>query len=120
MTYERFLKIIMTLKNQDERIDNLYQNKVDLIDFVDPYQSVITELIKEVYGEDGYDWFSWFCYDNEYGHKVFDTSIPRYRRNESGEMALIEEKDRIYGAIDKDGKPMCYDFESLYNYLENL
>jgi hypothetical protein len=96
MTYERFLKIIMTLKHEEERVNKLYQNKVDLIDFVYPYQSVITELIKEVYGEEGYDWFYWFCYDTDFGKKSYLT------------------------ATDKDGNPICYDIESLHKHLENL
>ena len=68
MTYERFLKITLGLQKQDRVLDNLHSNNVNLIEFVDPYHIVITELIKEVYGEEGYDWWSWFCYENDYGN----------------------------------------------------
>lgn len=93
MTYERFLKITTTLKMQDEVVHDLYERKVNLIEFVDPYHQVITELIKEVYGDEGYDWWSWFCYESEYGTK--------------GMQAWDENKNSI-----------CYDYKSTWEYLE--
>ena len=93
MTYERFLKITLGLQKQDRVLDNLHSNNVSLIDFVDPYHHVINELMKEVYGEAGYDWWSWFCYENDYGTKGLT-------------------------ANEKDGTPICYSHESLWEYLE--
>lgn len=120
MTYDRFLKITMQLKRQDEIIHELYQKKVDLIDFADPYQEVITELIKEVYGEEGYDWWYWFCYENDYGTKNW-ADKPLYKRNEEGELEVIEESgEPRWGATDENGNPICYDYESTWKFLENL
>ena len=93
MTYERFLKITLGLQEQNSVVSDFYDLKVDLLDFVDPYHHVITELIKEVYGEEGYDWWSWFCYENDYGTKGLT-------------------------AKEKDGTPICYSHESLWEYLE--
>ena len=95
MTYETFLEITLELQKQDRIINNLYKNKIDLLEFVDPYHKVITLLIKEVYGEEGLDWWSWFCYENDYGQGTLE-------------------------AWDKDGTPICYSFESLWEYLEKL
>lgn len=64
MKYERFLKIILSLQKEDKTIKTLYYNEVDLINFVEPYHAIITELIKELYGEEGNDWFSWYCWEN--------------------------------------------------------
>ena len=50
MTYERFLKVILSLQKEDRTINALYTNGVDLINFVDPYHEIISELIKEIYG----------------------------------------------------------------------
>jgi hypothetical protein len=102
MKYERFLKIILSLQKEQKTIKTLYDNGVDLINFVDTYHVIITELIKEIYGEEGYDWFSWYCYENEFGQKDWS--------NEKG-----EEK---YGACDAEGNPICYSHESLWEYLE--
>ena len=120
MTYERFLNIILRLKQQDEVINDLYKNKVDLIDFVDPYHFIITELIKEVYGDIGYGWFSWFCNEAEYGHKDF-SKIPTYGTDENGNLVKIREAGEMrWGAEDENGKPICYDIKSTWEYLETI
>lgn len=97
MKLETLTKIIEILKNQSEVVNQLYRLNVDLVEFTDPYESVITILIKEIYGQEGYDWFSWFCYDCDFGSKY-------------------SKKDP--GAWDKDNNPICYDIESLWNCLE--
>ena len=95
MTLEKFTEIINILQEESNKITNLYRMKVDLIDFADPYHSVISILIKEIYGEEGYDWFSWFCYERDFGAKEV-------------------------GAWDGNQNPICYDVESLWNYLEEI
>ena len=93
MNLETFTRIIETLQRESETIGDLYQKKVDLIEFVDPYHSVITLLITEIYGEEGHDWFSWFCYENDFGKGSLE-------------------------AWDENGKPFCQDVKSLWEYLE--
>ena len=95
MTYENFLKVILQLQKQEQVINNLYENNVDLLEFVDPYHQIISTLIKEVYGDEGYDLWSWFRYENDFG---------------SGGLE----------AWDKNEKPICYSFESLWEFLEEL
>lgn len=95
MTYERFLKVTLSIKKQDEVISGLYQQKVYLLDFIDPYHVIILELIQEIYGEEGYDWWSWFCYENDFGQKGLE-------------------------AFDENKNPICYSFESLWEFLENM
>jgi hypothetical protein len=95
MTYENFLKVILQLQKQDRIIDNLYKNNVDLIEFVDPYYVIIQTLMKEIYGEEGVDWFSWFCYENDFGTKGLE-------------------------AWDENKNPICYSHETLWQYLEEL
>jgi hypothetical protein len=93
MTYENFLKVILRQQVLDRQIDEAYKLKIDLIEFVDGYHVIISTLIKEIYGEDGYEWYSWFCYENDYG---------------SGTLKSHE----------ADGTPICYSHESLWEYLE--
>ena len=59
MTYEQFLKVITELQKQDQVVSDLYKLKVDLIDFMDPYHSIINTLLKEIYGEVGYAYHCW-------------------------------------------------------------
>lgn len=95
MTYETFLKITLELQKQERIVDDLYKNKIDLLEFIDPYHGLIHLLIKEIYGEEGVDWFSWFCYENDYGRGTLE-------------------------AWDADKNLICYSFESLWEYLEKL
>lgn len=74
-------------------MDELYKNKVDLIEFVDPYHNIIDELFKSIYGKEGHEWIDWFCYENNFGEK--------------GKNAWDENKN-----------PICYDYKSLWEYLE--
>jgi hypothetical protein len=76
----------------------LYKNKVDLIDFSDEYDSIISDLLIEIYGEEGYNLFSWFCYELKFGKEV---SIKNPR------------------AWDKKGNPICYNLHTLWDYLES-
>ena len=93
MIYETFLEIVETLQETDKTINNLYHNGVDLMEFVDPYHKIITLLILEVYGKEGADWFSWFCYENDFGQKGV-------------------------GAWDENENPICHSFESTWEFLE--
>lgn len=118
MTYENFLKVILGQQLLDKKIEEAYKLKIDLIDFVDGYHEIISTLIKETYGEEGYDWYSWFCYENDYGHKDWSTA-PSYTENEKGEAVLEHKAGEVrFGAHDEAGNPICYSFESLWEYLE--
>jgi hypothetical protein len=97
MKLETLTKIIETLKNQSEVTNQLYRLNVDLVEFADPYESVIGTLLTEIYSLEGYDWFGWFCYENDFGRKMS-------KKNPK--------------AWDKNEKPICYDVKSLWNYLE--
>lgn len=118
MTYERFLKITLGLQKAGEDVNKLHRLNVDLIDFVDPYHAIINELMKEVYGEEGYEWWSWFCYESEYGQRDW-SKYPSYKTDENGNMVKIHDAGEIrFGATDEEGNPICYSFESTWEYLE--
>lgn len=118
MTYENFLKVILHQQRMDYQVEKAYELKIDLINFVDGYHQIIATLIKEVYGEDGYEWYSWFCYESEYGTKDWSKK-DSYKIDENGKMVLEHKAGEVrYGATDENGNPICYSFESLWEYLE--
>jgi hypothetical protein len=92
MTYSDFSVIVETLKKQSDLLNDLYHKNVDLFEIVDPYDVVIRTLLTEIYTAEGYDWFSWFCYENDFGTGTLD-------------------------ANDENG-PICYDVKSLWEFLE--
>ena len=104
MEYSEFLKVVLGLQVESKRISSLYDLKVDLIEFTEGYSTIISTLIKAVYGEKGLDWFDWFCYESDFGQK-----------NWTG-----KDGEPTHGATDENGKPICYSHESLWEFLEGL
>jgi hypothetical protein len=92
MTYSEFSVIIETLQKQSDLVSDLYSKKIDLLEFSDPYDVIIRILFTEIYTAEGYDWFTWFCYENDFGTGRLD-------------------------ANDENG-PICYDIKSLWEFLE--
>ena len=95
MTLEKFTEIIDSLKKTEDDINKLYKLNVDLTEFVEPFELIMSKLLREIYGDEGYDWFSWFCYERDFGGKEL-------------------------GAWDENNNPICYDVKSLWEYLESL
>lgn len=117
MKYKNFLTILMNYKKCQEKITELYDigfnifdGKYELISNIEP---IIDASFNSIYNEDGVDWINWFIYENEYGKKDW-SDTPIFKDGE-----LIE-RDPVdsYGAKDKDGNPIAYSYESLYNMLE--
>lgn len=118
MTYENFLKVILHQQKMDYQVTKAYELKIDLVDFVDGYHHIISTLIKEIYGEDGYEWYSWFCYESDYGTKEW-SKTDSYKIDKDGKMILEHKAGEVrFGAYDEKGNPICYSFESLWGYLE--
>lgn len=118
MEYSDFLKVILGEKKASEDVGKAYKLGIDLIEFVDIYHSIINTLLKEVYDEEGCDWYSWFCYENEYGQRDWSKG-DTYEEDSDGKMKLIKKDGEVrFGAHDEEGNPICYSFESLWEYLE--
>lgn len=98
MTYQTFEKIVLLLRNQSKQIDTMYDMGIDLTAFTDRFYSVIGELMKTIYGQQGYDTFQWFCYERDYGIR-----LSKYNP----------------AAWDENDNPICYDIKSLYEHLES-
>jgi hypothetical protein len=92
MTKKKFLKLLLTLQKESLIIGKSYELGIDLINFVDPYHEIVSLLIKEIYGKKGYDWFSWYCYDNDFGTKGLEAYSGKKR--------------------------ICYSHDTLWEYLK--
>jgi hypothetical protein len=120
MTYEDFLAVGLRLQKIEKVRTELMKLGVDVLDLFEPYDEIVMTLIKEIYGEQGLDWFSWFCYESEFGQKDWSKAAT-YIKNDDGTSTKVHEAgEQRYGATDEDGNPICYDWESLYNHLEQL
>lgn len=94
MNYDKFSEMIKTLEKNSKATRDLYKVGIDLINFTDPFDKVISILIEEIYGKQGADWFFWFCYENEFGKK--------------GKPA----------AWDENNNPICRTPKELWKFLE--
>ena len=118
MEYSNFLKSLMAFKKISEDVSELHDIGVDLMEgkfrILGNVVSLFESTIEESYGEEGLDWVNWFIYESEYGQKDWSTA-PLY----SGEGKIIKEAGEVrYGAYDENGNPICYSYESLWEYLE--
>jgi len=93
MKLEVFTEILNRLRKQSDKEHALYVLDIDTINFSDNYTSVINILLEVYYGKDGADWINWYLWERD-----------------------------PFGTIDQastnDGKPICYDIQSLWEEVE--
>lgn len=95
MKFKDFEKVVTLLKEQSDREGQALELDIDLLEFNDKYNQIIDVLIRNVYGDEGWEWFGWFCYENDFGRGDLDAY------------------ESFNGKI-----PICYDIPSLYDFLE--
>lgn len=121
MLNSHFLKLLLGHKKFSEDISSLYDLGFDLMegkyDLTHPVEQILEAGIKSHYGDEGWDLVSWFIYESDYGQKDFSTTST-YRTKEDGTIELTESS--IYGATDENGSPICYSYESLWEYLQSI
>jgi len=93
MTKEVLKYVLDKLEQQEVKNRELYKLDIDITNFLDEYNTIITTLLRVYYGEEGEDWLSWYLYER-------DPEAP------------------VDQASDENGNPICYDFDSLWEILE--
>jgi hypothetical protein len=93
MKLEVFTEILNKLRKQSDKEHALYVLDIDTINFSDNYTSVINILLEVYYGKDGADWISWYLWERD-------------------PLGTIDQ------ATTNDGKPICYDIQSLWEEVE--
>ena len=93
MKLEVFTEILNKIRKQSDKHDILYELDIDLINFSDDHASVINILLEVYYGKDGADWISWYLWERD-------------------PLGTIDQ------ATTNDGKPICYDIQSLWEEVE--
>jgi len=93
MKLEVFTEILNRLKKQSDKEHALYVLDIDTINFSDNYTSVINILLEVYYGKEGADWIGWYLWERD----------------------PVGTSDQ---ATTNDGKPICYDIQSLWEEVE--
>lgn len=108
MTIEKFKELLESHKRFTESISSLRNIGFDLEE--GSYKDIPAFFYKTFdltlsisYNIEGVDWINWFIYENDYGNK---------------DWSVFGKDSSKYGAFDKLGNPICYDVESLYNFIQ--
>ena len=67
MKIETFKEIIKMFKMSESRLETTRNAGVSLIEYIEPYDTIIHNLLREIYNEEGLESFYWFVYDNKFG-----------------------------------------------------
>jgi hypothetical protein len=94
MKLEVFETILSNLNTISEKQTAAYDIGIDLINYNDIYNNVISLLFKSHYGKEGAEWIEWFIYEK------------------SGKEDIC--------AYDSDGNEICKTVEELWNIVENI
>jgi hypothetical protein len=98
MTLKQFERLISKHKEFNLGISELYHLGFDFHEgkykLCTLAENIFTTAIEANYGKDGVEWVDWYIYETNYA------------------------TDDQLTAHDADGNRICYDVESLYNYLE--
>lgn len=63
MTRKTFQKILDNIRNHNNKVSELYKYNVDLIEFDNELQTVISLLFKEILNEFQIDMLEWYLYE---------------------------------------------------------
>ena len=92
MNKQVFKDILEQMKKNDDTINILYPY-VDLTNVTDGYDKLISTLFTCYFGEEGYDWISWFLYEKNGREdmQAWDKDGNEICRNEDELWELCEE-----------------------------
>jgi len=97
MEFTKFKSILDRLKSIGDKTQTLYSLGVDIIEYSDEYESIISKILTEYYTEEGYDWISWYLYEK-----------------------FPPGSDEELKAYDSSGKEICNNYESLWELVEDI
>jgi hypothetical protein len=120
MKLEHFEKLLNEYRKASGMISELHDIGVDLMEgrykLSDSLYNMFIYSLDAHYTDMGVDWVTWFIYENDWGEKDWKT-VPLYERNSDGTMELVMDSERP-GATDENGNLICYDIQSLWQYIE--
>lgn len=95
MEYKQFKKLIENLEKSLQRSSALYDLGMDLMDYNDIYQEIISSLMLSTFNVEGKDWIDWYLYE---------------RPSFNGKEPLK--------AFNVDGTEICHNIESLWETVK--
>ena len=88
------LQHLLNLMDADiKRVRDAYRLGIDLTEFTESAQEVVSTLLKHVFNEEQYECLTWWMYDKDFGRRA------------------------DFQMWDKDGKEICRTIEELHQFL---
>jgi hypothetical protein len=119
MEYSDFLEELMIYKKINEELSELHEIGFDFYEgkykISDKIEKMFLIFLRTHFTEEGVDWIVWFVFENEYGQK--DWSKIKSFKFENGK-SVENDLNSKYGARDENGNPICYSFESTWEYVK--
>ena len=95
MKYKKFKQIIDFQISHNNKMDEIYKCKIDLLDVMNDIQRAVELLWDELLTEDGAGWLNWYLYEKD----------------------GISGKPREDLTADDNGVEICKDLKGLHEYL---
>jgi hypothetical protein len=109
MTFDNFKKIVDSMIESSKKIDKTYSAGIDVLEFVEPYNSTIRLLWSVILTEQGLDWFEWFMYEKNYVHDgVGDPEMQAfYQHNDEEEVEIAKDLQGLYDYLVENNYFTC-------------
>jgi hypothetical protein len=122
MEYKEFLEVLLRYKKASEEMNELYSMGFDFLEgkykLQEQFSGIVDTVLNSHFTPKGVEWIHWFIYDADYGTKDF-SKLPTYKINSEGKFVIVAETDKLrWGAHDENGNPICYSYESLWEYIQ--
>jgi hypothetical protein len=99
MEFQEFNDIVSSIERVDERDRKLYELGFDAINLSDMHNSIISRLMHEIFGEEGWNWIQYYLY----------------------EMPLFKDDGKDFFAHREDGSPIYLrNTAELYSFLKEI
>lgn len=92
ITRDEFKHFIKSLKSLSDRSNKVYDSGIDLLDYEDDFHKIISFLSEKYFGEDGWDWISYYVYEG--GRDVWD---------ENKNKVPFDTEDDLYDYLNSNG-----------------
>jgi hypothetical protein len=97
MTFEKFKHVVDQMVQNSAKLDNSYENGIDLIDFTEGYSIVINYLWGEILTTEGLDWFDWFMYEKNYLQDgIGNPEMQAYSTDSGEQVEIIKDLPGLY------------------------
>ena len=98
MEFTDFNRIVDSMLRSSSSLDKTHEIGIDLLEFVEDYNTTIHLLLNEVLTTEGLDWFDWFMYEKNYIQDgIGNPELKAFSKDDSDEsIEIIKDLNGLY------------------------